>query len=414
MTCRIYASLLILGLLLGIGSPSLMNVARADGEPGSANNGTTTAPTKLAKSIPTEAAIQKLLTAGKYAEAEEAYIQMVAGWHEEKPVLAAKVETLLLTKQYTDGDIEAFLALVRAGDKSALASVRDMLRTGKTTLSPEQMAVAVRALGTYGSFADIDLLKQQFTAKNSAVGNAAVEGLGKIGDTDILPDLLLLAASADINRTLLIARTVTGLGCTSQLLERYQVQLTSPFDYAKKRAAVVLAVAGDDSGWPLVKAVLDAKYKPLYPAALSVLGNLDIPEAQQYVLAGLAGNEAERIAAVQGIDALSFEKIDATLTEMLADNNNSLAVKLAVINQLGLRNTTAARKALHGVAATLTGGDVQLTVAAIYALQRCGALSDNGIRGTIRIQMLNETKQVATAARAALLAYAQRSQRAAL
>jgi HEAT repeat protein len=398
---------------MGFGSPSLTTVARAEGEAVTlGNNGTLTTSAKSttpAKGIPTEAVIKKLLSAEKFVEAEEAYMRMVAGWHEEKPALAVQVEAGLLAKQSQDGDAEALVALVRAGELNGMNTIRDMLRTGKMNLSPAQQATVTRFLGVNGSFADMNLLKGQLSSTTPAIVNAAIDGLGSLGDTNILPDLYLLAAKSDINRSLLIARAVYQMGAKDDLIARYQVQLDTPFEYPKVRAAMMLASNGDKSGWALLQKALTEKTPQVYPAVLSVLGEIDVPEAQQYVLAGLAGNEAEKLAALQSIRALSITKIDDTLSAMLADPKNSMTVKLAVIDQLMLRNTGAARKTLQKTA-TISGDNTQLAVAAINALSQCGAIADDGVRGTIRVLALSDNRQIATAARAALLKNALRTQ----
>lgn len=436
MSRRFTASLLALGLLGAIGGPSITTVANAQEEwvitdptetgnttpqkpaqtppavqqPATQPTATATATPAVPKRVPvTRASIEKLLEKGSFAEAEEAYLDWSGAWHRDDFELLTKVEGQLLNAQVQDkGDKNAFIALAQSGDFATRQTVRDMLNNGKTDLTSTQFATVIRALGTYGNSADRGLLVKLLTNTDPVLVDAAIDALGNLRDPAAIPHLYAIAPYGDLTRCVRIARAVAKTGGTSQLAQRYLTQLNMPLIGIDERASLMLCVSGNIKGWTLVKKMLDEKNPTYYPLALSVLGRLQVVGTQDYVLAGLKGNEQEQLAAIRSINALPSDEIDSTLKGICMNEKATLAVRETAVAMLGERFSADSAAVLQDLLASERSADTPLKTAAIFAAEQRGLLADDSVRGLVRIQMVNANTQTALAARAAMLAYAQR------
>lgn len=438
MSRRVTASLLALGLLGAIGGPSITTVAHAQDEwvitdptetgnttpqkptvkppitqptaqPPATQPATPVAPAAPKRAPVSRASIEKLLEKGSFADAEEAYLDWSGAWHRDDPELLVQVEGRLLNAQVSEkGDKNAVIALAQAGDPATLKTVRDMLRNGTTDLSSTQYAAVIRALGTRGNIADRPLLVKMLTNADPALIDAAIDALGSLRDSAAIPNLYAIAPYGDLSRCVRIARAVAKIGATSQLAERYLVQVNMPLIGIDERASLMLCVSGNVKGWALVKKMLDEKTPAYYPLALSVLGRLQVVGTQDYVLAGLKGNEQEQLAAIRSINALPSDEIDSTLQGICMNEKATLPVRQTAIAMLAERFSAESATALQDVLASERKEDIPLKTAAISAAEQRGLLEDDTVRGLVRIQMVSDDTQTALAARAAMLAYAQK------
>ncbi|HEX2948711.1 MAG TPA: hypothetical protein VHV83_03945 [Armatimonadota bacterium] len=391
MSRRIITSLLALGL---IGAPVLNSIAHADGVD------------SAKQPIATQASIQALLDKNRINDAEAGYLEWVNSWQEENIDMLYTVESQLLLKQYAGGNKDAFVALAQAGDQDALDAVRKMIKNQNTAgLSATQFAAAIRSLGKYGTDSDTGTLALALSQKDALIVDTAIEAMGMLGNKDALPYFYIVAADANLNRSITIAQAMMAMGAASDLEFRYLSQMKSPFEGMPERAAILLTESGNSSAWGKVKQMLGSKSSAYYPQALRVLGNQNSDEARGYIRTALKGNEQEQLAALQSISALPQDEIDATLASMVNDGSATLNVRIAAMNQLANRTSDASGAALRS-ALTNESYPSDLRAAALKGIQQRGLVTDDGLRGTIRLLMTSSDAKIATAARSAMLGYA--------
>jgi len=411
MSRRITISLLTLGLLgLGFLEPyTHITAAHADGW--------TIDKPAIAKKhrIPTQESISALLEKGELQAAEADYIDWAKAWQEDDRDLFINIETSILQKQYKDGDKGAFIALVRAGEPSALADFTN----GKVELSPEERLIALRASGAHGGLPELANCVKLLQDPDPTVVGTAIQTMGDIGTVRYLQDLYVCARTADLKNSLLIAKTMVKIGAIKQLKARYTLETHFPFENVVERAKLMLAAGGVPQNWPFLKKVLDEKPEKYYPLVLSALGNFNTDEARTYVTDALKGSEAEQLYALQSISALPEDKIDATLKglvlkidpdnkdskELLLNDQVPASVRLAAIDLLAERGTEAAGDVLRKIGISLKGLDSDTIVTTILALEKGGLIGDDDLRTTLLVQLANEDPKIARAARTALLGY---------
>jgi hypothetical protein len=255
--------------------------------------------------------------------------------------------------------------------------------------------------------------------------NAAIDGLGNLGDKSVLPTFYIMASDADITQSVTLARAMIKMGAAKELTRRYESQLHFPLKDMPQRAGLLLCIAGNPSGWKYVEKMLHDKENadtlisdplddttPLrinyYPLVLSVLGNLPQLDVKQYVLDGLAGNEQEQTNALQSITALPAPEMEKKLTEIVANEQAPLTVRTSAVDILANLNTPTAYSTITKLAITVKDGNADVKAAAIAAMEPCGLLNDENTRASIRMQLLNDDPKVVMAARAALLAHARK------
>ena len=221
--------------------------------------------------IPSRSAILEKIANGKYLDAESDYLEWENAWQQVDPALLIAVESHILQKQYADGDVNALFALLHAGDEMALQAVRTMVRTGKTELTPEQYTAAVLLLANRQELPDYNLFINLLKNKDLTLGNLAITALGYYGNKKAITPLTLLLGEADIDRSILIVKSVMKLSGKAQLLVRYNLELKSPLPGIPDRAALLLTITGSTAGWNKLQKMLDDKTEGFYPQALSCL-----------------------------------------------------------------------------------------------------------------------------------------------
>jgi hypothetical protein len=358
--------------------------------------------------IPSRVTIQDLVADGDYDGAESAYLEWENAWQQFDSDLIITVESHLLQQSYANGDFNSLVALLHAGDPTAMKTVRTMLRTGKTELTPDQFATAVLALASRQELSDYTLLTNLTKSKNLAQGDIAIMALGNYGDKKAIPFLISLLGDANIDRSILIVKTVMKLGGKALLIRRYTMEMKSPLSGMPERAAMLLSITGDPAGWNKVQKILDDKTDGYYPQALGTLGNLPIADTESYVANALAGSEAEQLNAIASIDALSSDDVVPMLQKIIGDKTKSDALRLAALSQLAMHGSNEAQKALRNLAFT-PNKDITsvVTVSAIYWIVDTGQVNDSNVCAALHQQLFNDDKPIATAARGALLVYAE-------
>lgn len=356
--------------------------------------------------VPSKAKILQMVQDGKVAEAEESYLQWVNTWQEDDAELTAAIESHILTSIYANGNLEAYLALVQAGDSSSLFELRSTMIEidQEKSLSDVQMAMAVSSLGAFGALTDAEYLSRLLTYEKPAVAKAAADALVGISAPDAIVEFIEAMPEVNLDLALHMARAMVKIGAAQQVSARYTPQLTFPMEGIKERSAFILATTGDTRVLEIIKSLLDAKDPKFYPAGLSALGNLPSSEVAEYITAGLQGSEEEKLAALSSVNALPLADGEKALTDLLKDK--SFAVRNTALQALAERRTKSAQEILRKIAFA-EDSDAQLKTAAMLAMARNGAFASFAARKSLYMQVLADEDQQAIAPRAALLMAAQ-------
>ena len=417
MTCKLSVRLLMIGLLIALGCAPFSSVASAAGwfegddtppaaDPPSIVIDLEPMTPVVKQAIPTRQEILSLLQQGQIVEAEAAYLDFAAAWGDDDADLLAAVTMAMLQQQSSEGNEEAFVALIRSGDRSAMNLLRQMIRAGKSELAAENYHSAIRALASQRQSVDLPLLVGLLQHEDADIVNTAILALGDLGRPAAIDSIIELAGDADPQRSIQIVQSIIKIGGREQMRERYFSQLDFPLILIPERAAMLLALVGDNNSWGVVKKMIDEKWPKYYPVALSTIGRLDVDETEQYILDALKGNEQEQLAALQSIDALAPDTIDATLTDIMLDTDRSDNIRITAVQLLGGRGSLESESALRSVAFKISDIDPVIAPDAILALEKVGALHNRSVRFMIRQQLGSQLPEVALAARTALARYA--------
>jgi hypothetical protein len=355
--------------------------------------------------VPTQEQLRAMLADGKFADAESGYVEHANAWGSDDPALFAEIERQLLGKASGAGDQSALLGLIQAGDSAALETLRSALHTNAAHLSSAQLVTDIRALGLCGNSTDLPLLTKFAQSANPAVLDAVTDAISNLHDRDGFLTLRDIAPEVDATRLIRVGNAMLNIGGYTQLRQRYLLQLTSTLAGVPERSALMLAVAGDDSGWQYIQLMLVNKSRTYYPAVLRVLGTLSGHDTKAYLQAALSGTDEEKIAALQSISLLPAEEVTTKINGLLA-STNAPRVRVAALDKLAALQLPSAVGTLRRTAVALTGDSATVRVAAIAALAQYGYLSDDAARATVRNLLLDKDPQVVMAARVALLGYA--------
>jgi len=231
-----------------------------------------------------------------------------------------------------------------------------------------------------------------------------------------------------------LARALGKLGAAKQVRARFTPQLSFPLTGAKEKAALVLGVLGDPSGWNILADMASKKTPDYYPLVLTVLAELPAEESTEYLTAALQGTEAEQLTALTCLRALPAGQTNRTLYALAQHEETPLSVRLAAIDLLATRRYGPAQKYLRAVVANLAGEvpaadpgpppadgdaatpaapakpvatiDPAVKAAAIKAMPKYGMLDAQPVREMIRQRFYSPLPDVVFAARVALLRYA--------
>jgi len=384
--------------------------------------------------IPSKAAIRALVEEEQLADAEAAYLQWASYWREDDPLLIIQIERGILLRHYRDGNFAALIALVEAGDIEARRLLRAAVLAGGSGLPSAEFVAGIRFLGQIRDASALNMLRLSIYSEDEAVVIAAIDALGDIGDKRVVPELLGLFDTANDAKSVALARALGKLGAAKQVRARFTPQLNFPLAGAKEKAALVLGVLGDPSGWNILADMASKKTKDYYPLVLTVLAELPSEESTEYLTAALVGNEAEQLTAFTCLRALSTVQANRTLYALAQSEETPMSVRVAAIDLLATRRYGPAMKYLRAVVANLAGeapatepgppppdaeGDAEKPVAkpvavidpavkaaAIKAMPKYGMLNTQSVREMIRQRFHSPLPDVVFAARVALLRYA--------
>lgn len=384
-------------------------------DPGPAE--TSASPQPVTKqAIASKAEIRGIVGSGDMRQAETAYLKWASYWKEDDPTLILPIERGLLLQQYKDGDFGVLIGMVRAKDPQALITLRTVLLSNKASLSPANLAAAIRFLGENQDLSALNTTCMALRSEDPMITNTAIVALGNLGDKRVVPDLLALFDAADLQRSVLLGRALAKLGASKQVTRRFLPQLRFPTPEAREKAALVLGSVGEAAGWPTLQRMLVTKQAPAYPLVLTILGALPSPESTAFITAALSGTEEEQMAALEGVHLLG-KNTDAKLLEMLRDTKRPATVRVTVIKLVGKRMTWAAVPDLRAIAANFEGEPVSVKAEAMANLLPFGLIEELNTREMLRQRayvpedekdpkVLDDLEEMARAARTALLGYA--------
>jgi HEAT repeat protein len=379
--------------------------------------------------------IRGQLEDGRYAEAEMSYIHWSAFWHMDDPVLFAQIEQGVLVHEYLDGSMTGLIALAQAGDPRArdillsavLADTVTQSDTAGATTQPltaeelARMSEAVRIIGENGDKKIVNALMVILKSGTPDLALATIRDLGTLGDKRVIPELMkefdrtdltvsdnptqdtLLAQTADLTKDVYLARALQRLGGAKLVITRFLPQLRFPGAETRIRAALILAAAGDASGWANVYQVVMNKPAPYYPLALVALGGL--ADGVANVKSALLGTEEEQLAALESIDIIPQSDRDALLLKLMGDATQPDAVRVRAIELLTAENNSDARKPIRNIAFSKdTTIPKAVTIAAIIAIAKLGMLNSTSARDELRRRIAEAADpDIVRACRAALL-----------
>lgn len=354
-----------------------------------------------------KAQIRALVTEGKLAEAEKAYLDWAAYWKQDDATLVVSVERALLYEAYKGGDFTALVDLVQAGDLEALQLIRAQVLAGGEEADALNLATGIRILSDHADRSTLNTLQLSLYHENPLVVNAAIEALGKLGDARVAPELMKLFDNADDERSVLLARTLARLGAAKKVYAQFAPQLNFPMPGMRERAALVLAASGYADGWETLRQCIDARKEPYYPLALTVLGSLPSEESAALVAMALAGEEPEQLAALQSIGILPADKQQQISLVLFRDPNAPMKVRQASLELLKAKNIAALEKDVRTLAFATDDKDISaLTPSAMKSLPKFGLLNAHEQRDFVRYRISQTDPGLSRAARVALLSWA--------
>jgi len=364
---------------------------------------TETAP---ATPFPTKASIRDLVEQGMTSDAELAYLEWASFWHDDDPTLIVPVLRGKLMNDFRQGNNAALIALAQAGDREAINVLSEQVLADGENWPPKDLIPAIQFIGRIGDGAALNVLRSVLYNEDAGVVNAAIEALGNIGDPRIAPELMKMFDDADPERSVVLARALAKLGKAKQVNARFEPQLQFPLPGVREKAALVLAAIGRSKGWPIVHHMLQTKEAPYYPLALVTLSALPTQESVAFVSSAMAGEEAEQLAALQSINVLPAEKIDAMLLTLMRDDARPASVRVLAIRMITARRLDRAAGELRTLATNPTEEDPVVKGEAMMALASFDLLKDYPVREVVRQRVISEEEPVARASRAVLLSYA--------
>jgi len=360
-----------------------------------------------AKKIVTKNEIRDLLLMGNVHGAETAYLAWASCWQEEDPAMLAEIERGVLMKQYKAGDIYALDAMLRVNDPGAMVVLRSKGLLTNPDLTPDQRAALITLVGRYGDASAYRTLREALHADDNQVVNAAIVALGSLGDRRAAPILLKMFDEADLNRSLLLAQSLTQMGAGRQVAVLFAPQLKSTEPQVAERAALMLGMTGNSEGWVIIRHLVASKVTPFYPDALRVLAKLPLEESRDYVTQALeSGGEVERLAALQSIAILPPATMNAELRHLLRVKDCPPAVREKVIQLIA--KTSEMERATPDIRAMAlaNGGEAAMVKDAAMLSLPVDTLESLEDRDQLRQMVYSNDPQIASAARATLLGYA--------
>jgi len=359
-----------------------------------------------AEQFPTKALIRDMVVQGKMTEAESSYLTWSSYWKEDDPALIIAVLRGKLMDEFRNGNNAALIALAQAGDGEALNVLGAQVLAGGENWPPSDLIPAIRLIGNTGDKNALNILRSVLYNEDAGVVNATIEALGDIGDARIAPELNKLFDDADPLRSVALARALAKLGKAKEVKARFLPQLQFPLPGVSEKAALVLASIGQSKGWPLVQNMLQTKEPPYYPLAITALTSLPTRESAAYVSEALVGEEEEQLAALQSIDVLPDDKIDAALIMIMRDEARPVGVRMEAIRLIAARRLDDMAGEMRVLATKLGGEDAEVKGAAMLSLADFGALKALSVRDVVRQRITSDEEPVALASRAVLLSYA--------
>ena len=376
------------------------------------------------QTILTKAEIRAMVADGKYQEAEKAYHTWATYWFEEDARLLAQIEQAVLMQQYRDGDFKALLALTEAGDpqgKGLLQGIllNDPLTQGNlsddiklvtTSAHLQDLVAAVKLSHMTGDKSFLNALMLAVKSSNKVLSNNAIEAVGDLGDTRVVPDLLKVLDTADTEQTVYLARALDKLGAGKYVVTRFTAQLHFPDATKRMKAVLALGSVGDMAGGINVYQLLSKKD----PLAIIALGGMKSETSQAYVLEALNGTEVEQLAAIKSLNVIGDSaqvKLQQQMLQLIRNVNIPDSVRIEAIKwcaaQPKLISTVNIPNAIWSVALSDDNSQSDsVRAAAISASAKLGSLKTQTKRNSLRplVSELNTT--IATAARESYLYYA--------
>ncbi|MEI7834288.1 MAG: hypothetical protein WCJ56_13955 [bacterium] len=376
------------------------------------------------QTILTKAEIRTLLADGKYLEAEKAYHTWAAYWFEEDSRLLAQIEQSVLIQQYRDGDFKALLALTEAGDPQAKGLLQgvllnDPITQGSLTDDAKKLATpahiqdlvaAVNLSRLTGDKSLLNALMLVAKSNNTPLVNNAIEAVGDLGDTRVIPDLLKLLDTANTEQTVYLARALDKLGAGNAVVTRFTAQLRFPEAATRTRASLALGAVGDMAGGINIFQLLAKKD----PIAIIALGGLKSETSQAYILEALNGSEAEQLAAMKSLGVVGDSaqvKLQQQMLLLLRNVTMPDSVRIAAIKwcaeQTKLNSSLNIPSTIWSVALSDDKSQPDsVRAAAISASVKLGMLSSQTRRNLQRPIAYGVNDTLATAARESFLYYA--------
>ncbi len=371
--------------------------------------------------IMTKVEIRALLADGKYLDAEKAYHTWATYWFEEDRILLAQIEQSVLMQQYRDGQFRSLLALTEAGDQRAKGLLQGVLLNDPVTqgnltdakATPDHITNLIDAVNMARVIGDKSLLNALMLvikSDNRKLANTAIEVVGDLGDTRIVPDLLKAMDNADTEQTVYLARALDKLGASSEISIRFTPQLRFPNATTRTRASLALGSAGDMAGGINIYQMLMKKD----PLAIQALGGLETDTSQAYVMESLNGNEAEQLAAMKSLNVISDgaqTKLQQQMLLLIRNTNTTERVRIAAIRWCAMQPTLNPAMNIPQTIWSVAVSDDKsqpdnVRAAAISASARLARLASQTRRNSLRVLATGSNATLAMAAREALLYYA--------
>lgn len=357
-----------------------------------------------------KATVRTIVAEGRHREAEPFYHTWASYWREEDADLLVAIEQNILLDEYRAGTLESLVALATAGDGKARELLLAEIIAGSASADAGRIALMADAIRIVGESGDRSLVNPLLLAArqpNDEIAIAAIEALAMLGDTRIVADLMTGFDTADLARSVTLARTVGKLGGAKLVGIRFRPQLRFPDPAARAKAAMVLGAVGDQASWPILYQLLIKHEAPYYPLALVALGGMPTAESQAFVAAALLTTEPEQLAALKSADIIPEDKLVAMLTrQILGDIRQPDSVRCAAIRLLVQKRALSSAKVVRALAFGQEETESPaVRAAAMTALPALGVLASSKERDAVRLRLGSLDDTLVRASRAALLGY---------
>jgi len=365
----------------------------------------------LTKGIPSRDLIKSYTLQGRYAIAEKLYIYWANSWSDEEPAMLLDIEIPYLHQLASEGNAEAFEALLYIDDLTAMSNMRVILSEvgGTATLKEIGFTSAnlpdfIRAFGKSAYSSDAELLLPWLEYGDYNTITATIDAIGELGNNNVWIKLSEISGTADLNQSIHIARTSKKLDLKA-LKDRYITQYNefSTWDYIYKRAAILLTVSGDITSWSTVSSILNDKEADFYPVALSALGDFRYIEAAPYVAKAMNGSATEQRYATESMSILSSEEIST----IVKDSSRPEYQRQKALTLLAYRFEPEIDDYIYNLCVDPTADELRVLTSTAFTLaDELGLFSDHVLFQMGRAQIDNPNMDVAIIAKAIAVKYA--------